>query len=81
MTSWGEGNVGQEASAKAIMPNTTRPDLNSLSGGPIGPVPVLHRLQPAANTPLVVAVGVAEALLKILFFAPDHAVAQDDDER
>ena len=40
-----------------------------------------QRLQPAADTRLVVAVGVAEAPLKIRFFARDHAIAQDDDER
>src|SRR5262245_5023323 len=38
-------------------------------------------LQPAADTRLVVAVGVAEAPLEIGFLAWNHAVAQRDGER
>src|SRR5215510_2531162 len=40
-----------------------------------------HRLQPAADTRLVVAVRVAEAPLEIGLLARDHAVAQGDGER
>jgi hypothetical protein len=84
LASCGVGILAQEANAKATMPTKTGTDLISNSGSP-GPAnaagALAQRLQPAADTRLVVAVGLPEATLTIFLLARDHAVAQGDGER
>src|SRR5215813_2420629 len=73
-----------EESWRSAMLRTTSPGLNWAFWLP-GPASwagaLAQRLQPAANTRLVVAVGVAEAPLEIGLLACDHAVAHSDGER